>query len=188
MGATARKRTRLLGLALLVRVLSGAYALYVKARQVYRADVVCAQQVENIQGVLAMYAGDWGRFPAPDHWVDQLLAADLISVGVFKCPEDASGARSSYGMNRSLGGLDPRDILDPDHLVSVYETARPGDNPSGGEDDVAAPPRHYSPESSGGMWLYKGNMYGYASGKVFGMRVDLPRRPTFEPRLRSEPQ
>jgi len=189
MGATSRKRTCLLGLALLVLVLVGAYALYVNVRRAYRANVVCAQQVENIQTALAMYASDWGCFPDPEHWVDQLLADDaLLDVRVFKCPEDVSDARSSYGMNRALGGLAPQNILNGDHLVSVYETAHPGDNPSGDAEDVASPPRHYSPDSSGGMWLYKGNMYGYASGKMFGEQVDLPRRPTFEPELRSERQ
>jgi hypothetical protein len=186
MGATRRRRTRLLGLAVLVLVLAGAYVLYVKGRRAYRANVVCAQQVEGIQMALAMYAGEWGCFPDPDRWVDQVLADDpRLDVRMFKCPEDGSDARSSYGMNRALGGLDLDDILNADHLVSVYETAHPGDNPSGGAEDVASPPRHYSAESSGGMWLYKGNMYGYASGKLFGERVDLPRRPTFGPELRS---
>jgi len=186
MGATRRKWTCLPGLILLVLVLAGPYVLYVTVRRAYRANVVCAQQVENIQMALAIYAGDWGCFPDPDHWVDQLLAADLnLDVRVFRCPEDGSDARSSYGMNRALGGLAWQDIVNGDDLVSVYETAHPGDNPSGGAEDVASPPRHYSPESSGGMWLYRGNMYGYASGKLFGTRVDLPRRPTFEPELRS---
>jgi hypothetical protein len=176
-------------LAFLVLVLVGVYALYVKVRHAYRAHGVCGQNVEGLQMVLAMYASEWGSFPDPDHWVDRLLADDpMLILSLFKCPEDTSDARSSYGMNRALGGLDPQDILNGDHLISVYETAHPGDNPSGGAEDVASPPRHYSPESSDGIWLHRGNMYGYASGKLFGERVDGPRRPTFEPELRSERQ
>ena len=136
-----------------------------------------------------MAGGTWGRFPDPNHWVDQLLADRELrfDARVLKCPEDASDARSSYGMNRALAGIDPAHILNGDHLVSVYETQQPGDNPSGGPEDVASPPRHhyYSSEYPDAYWLYKGNNYGYASGMLFGGAVELPRNPTFEPELRS---
>lgn len=169
-------------------LLVGLYWMFIALRRGYRTHTVCGQNVEYIQMALAMYTSEWGSFPDADRWVDQLLAWEPshTPAWVFKCPEDPSDARSSYGMNRSLAGIDPADILNADHLVSVYETQHPGDNPSGGPEDVASPPRHYSSEATGGYWLYKGNNYGYACGMLFGGAVDLPRRPTFEPELASE--
>ncbi len=179
---------RVLVVAVALLLLAGVYWMFIALRRAYRTHTVCGQNVEYIQMALAMYTSEWGSFPDPDHWVDQLRAQNPRSTDVrtFKCPEDPSGARSSYGMNRYLAGIDPEDILNEDHLVSVYETQHPGNNPSGGPKDVASPPRHYSSEESGGYWLYKGNNYGYACGMLFGGAVDLPRRPTFEAELRSE--
>jgi prepilin-type processing-associated H-X9-DG protein len=45
------------------------------------------------------------------------------------------------------------DIPDPESTVIFYETAHPGDNPSGGPEDVVTPPRHNG-----------GNNYGFADG------------------------
>jgi hypothetical protein len=104
-------------------------------------------------------------------------------MAVFKCPADKSGARSSYGMNRALARLRVTEIANPDELVSVYETAHPGDNPSGGPEDVAEPPRHPRSTYPSPRW-YEGNMYGFVSGRIWTTEVwELPDGPTFVPEL-----
>jgi hypothetical protein len=40
-------------------------------------------------------------------------------------------------MNAALSGADITAIPNPEQVVLFYETAHPGDNPSGGRDDVA---------------------------------------------------
>ncbi len=143
-------------------------------------DMTCAMNVENIATSMTMYASDWGCFPDPDRWVDQLGLGYLQNLKVLKCPADNTGARCSYGMNRALAGVRSQGIHNsPDDVVSVYETAHPGDNPSGGPEDVASPPRHpWSHE----FRCYEGNMYGYVSGKIVpGEEYKLPHLTTFDP-------
>ncbi len=157
-------------------------ALVYDARRSLRA-YHCSMNVENIAPAMAMYAADWGTFPDPDRWVDQLRTGYLRNDFVLKCAEDHSDARCSYGMNRALAGLSLARITNRDQLVVVYETANPGDSPSGGPEDVASPPRHPKGKSGGIFW-HRGNMYGYASAKAPFEKQELPKEPTFEPELR----
>jgi hypothetical protein len=125
-----RRRLTLIVLAVIMVAL--AYTLYNCVRFYVRA-YPCEMNVENIAMATRMYAADWDEcLPHPDHWVDQVGPEYVGNMAVFKCPADKSGARSSYGMNRALAGLRVYEIANLDDLVSVYETAHPRDNPSGG--------------------------------------------------------
>jgi len=176
-----RRRVMLVVLAVIIVALG--YALHWYFRFLTR-DYPCELNVENIAMCMQMYAADWDdRLPDPDHWVDQLGQEYARNMAVFKCAADKSDARCSYGMNRALSGLRVTEIANPDDLVSVYETAHPGDNPSGGPGDVADPPRHPRSKYPSPRW-YHGNMYGYVSGKLWpNMEWKLPHQPTFEPKL-----
>ena len=96
-------------------------------------------------GMLGIAAKKWAadhgdKLPPADRWVDELLPL-VGGADTFKCSADKSAGRSSYGMNAALSGADLNSLPDPKNVVLFYETAHPGDNPSGGPEDVA-PPRH----------------------------------------------
>ena len=157
-----------------------------RARVSFR-DNACAMNIENVAMAMNMYATDWdGRFPDPDHWLDAVLSAEvgyIKNTAVLKCPLDKSDARCSYGMNRALADICREDITNQDDLVLHYETAHPGDNPSGGPEDVVYPPRH--PRCNDPLRCYKGDMYGYASGKLTPGEVwKLPHLTVWEPELK----
>jgi len=175
------RRVKLVVVAVIMVVL--AYTLY-ECLRFYPRAYHCELNVENIAMAMRMYAADWDEcLPDPDHWVDQVGPEYVGNMAVFKCPADKSGARSSYGMNRVLAGLRAYEIANPDDLVSVYETAHPRDNPSGGPEDVADPPRHPGWKYPSPRW-YRGNMYGYVSGKLWpNEEWEQPHRTTFEPKL-----
>ena len=130
---------------------TAAYPAMVRARESARR-VQCLSNVKNISLAVQMYAVDNDRFPDADKWVEQLQEY-IRNESVLKCPDDQSKAKCSYGFNSALSGKSPADVLDPSQVVVIYETAHPGDCPSGGEDDVASPPRHLG-----------GNNFGYADG------------------------
>lgn len=164
-------------------VLAVVILLVVMRARVFFRDNACAMNIENIAMAMAMYRTDWDGSPDPDRWAD-LVGRDYIkNTAVLRCPADKSNARCSYGMNRGLARIRPAEILNPDDLVSIYETAHPGDNPSGGPEDVVYPPRH--PMSGDSLRCYRGNMYGYASGKILPNEVvKLPHLTVWVPELR----
>jgi len=140
---------------------TAAYPAMVRARESAR-KVQCLSNVTNISLAVQMYAVDNDRFPDADKWVEQLQ--DYIrNESMLKCPEDQSKAKCSYGFNGALSGKSLADMLDPAQVVVIYETAHPGDCPSGGEDDVASPPRHLG-----------GSNFGYADGHAQWHREGEP--------------
>jgi hypothetical protein len=103
---------------------------------------------------LALSADMWawdhdGKLPNADRWVDELLPY-AGGPDDFRCPEDASGARCSYAMNGALSEKVLEEIENRESVVLFYETAHPGEDPSGGPEDVASP-RHLG-----------GNVYAFA--------------------------
>ncbi len=107
-----------------------------------RRDLIaCRSNVYNLASALEMYLADYdGRFMQADRWNDLLSDYVRNPLETSHCPRDRSAARSSYGMNAALSGRAVVSV--PEDWVSLYETAHPGDNPHGGPDDVAVPPRH----------------------------------------------
>ncbi len=88
----------------------------------------------------------------PDQWTTAL--EDYVkNEAVFKCPNDPSDAKSSYGMNVGLTTKPASAIEDPARMVAIYETAHPGDCPRGGKDDLILPGRHMG-----------GNNFGFVDG------------------------
>jgi len=114
---------------------------------------VCLSNIKNLAMAAQMFAVDNAdRFPAADKWVDQ-LEPYVRNEAIFKCPEDRSEARSSYGMNWALSRKQASKIKNLSDVVLFYETAHPGDTPRSGASDVVSPPRHQG-----------GNNYGFADG------------------------
>jgi hypothetical protein len=102
----------------------------------------CANKLNALLAAMDSYLEDHGnRYPSADAWVAAVRAYVEDENG-FKCPEDTSDGFSSYGMNAALSGVSPDEVADPATTVLFYETAHPGENPSGGADDVVTPPRH----------------------------------------------
>ena len=130
-------------------------------------QVTCLSNLYGLAGAVEMYLTDFGRLPQAAHWVEATREYRSSHPGQLRCPEDRSGARSSYGMNQALDGK-AADDLPPDRLklVLFYETVHPGDNPVGGASDVVSPPRH--PD---------GNNYGY----VWGYATVSIKAPSFDP-------
>jgi hypothetical protein len=114
----------------------------------------CISNVKNLALAAQMWSWDHGgRLPNAATWADDFKSYLPDRADVLKCAGDQSGARCSYAMNAALSGKVLEDIADPESTVLFYETARPGDNPSGGPDDVVTPARHNG-----------GNNYGFAKG------------------------
>ena len=112
----------------------------------------CLSNMKNLSMAVQMYGADYDKFPKADKWVD-VLDEYVANRNVFHCPEDKSGARSSYGFNWGLSGKKGSVVKDPAKRVVIYETAKPGQTPRGGRADVVTPGRHEG-----------GNNYGFADG------------------------
>lgn len=124
---------------------------WIQARESAR-KAQCLVNVKQLALAMQMYLADYDQFPQGEGWVEALTDYGT-SDRVLKCPDDQSGARCSYGMNSGLSGATVSVMGDPGRKVVIYETARPGDNPTGGKSDVASPPRHMG-----------GNNYGFGDG------------------------
>lgn len=102
----------------------------------------CANRLNALLEAMDSYLEDHeNRYPSAESWVAALRPYVEDENG-FKCPEETSDRFCSYGMNAALSGASPDDVADPASTVLFYETAHPGENPSGGADDVVTPPRH----------------------------------------------
>jgi prepilin-type processing-associated H-X9-DG protein len=116
-------------------------------------DSSCLSNVKQITLAMLMFADDHDEhLPKADRWIEDLMPY-VRSEEVFKCPDDDSGARSSYAMNSALSGLALKEIKDPSNLVLVFETNKPGNNPAGGPEAVQL--RH-----NNGRYA----VYGYVDG------------------------
>lgn len=132
-----------------------------RAREAAR-KTQCLSNVKNLAVAMNMFVADYDRFPKADQWVEALR--DYVkNEGVYKCPEDKSDARCSYGMNWGLSRKPASTVEDTGRKVVIYETARPGANPMGGKTDVVSPPRHLG-----------GNNYGFVDGHVKWCREPAP--------------
>jgi prepilin-type processing-associated H-X9-DG protein len=115
----------------------------------------CAANLELLGTAMEAYLDEHGdRFPNAEAWTED-LEPYVDSLESFKCPKDDTDALSSYGMNAALSGKSLAELDDPASVVVLYETASPGDSPSGGPADVVSPARH--PD---------GNHYLFADGHV----------------------
>jgi len=128
------------------------------------ARVRCLSNLKHIGMSLQMYAADHhGRLPEADAWVDA-LPPYVAAPERLQCPFDRTQARCSYGMNSALSGVDISAIRDPESVILVYETARPGDNPTGGPGDVVT--RHTK---------FAGDYFAFVDGHVHWVsRKKLP--------------
>lgn len=116
-------------------------------------QVSCLSNEKNLCLAMLMYVDDYdGTFPLADRWTEG-LSPYMGSAKLLKCPDDKSGAKSSYAMNAALSGKKESDIANPGQTVLLYETSAPGDSPSGGAEDVASPGRHN-----------RSNNFGFADG------------------------
>ena len=138
------------------------YPMLMRSRENAR-KAVCLSNMKNLALAAEMFAADnEGRLPDADHWVEQLMQY-IENEEVLRCPADASQARSSYGMNHALSGKPLSQIEGSESVVLFYETAHPGDNPSGGPEDVVSP-RHIG-----------GNVYAFADAHTDWLQA----RPSF---------
>ncbi|MFB3879803.1 MAG: hypothetical protein ACE149_01000 [Armatimonadota bacterium] len=115
----------------------------------------CANRIYGLMEAMDSYLEDHGNvYPSADEWVEALRPY-VEDESMFRCTEDTSDGFCSYGMNSALSGTSPDDVADPETTVLFYETANPGDNPSGEVYDVVNPPRHVD-----------GNNFGFVDGSV----------------------
>jgi len=130
----------------------------------------CANRLNALLAAMDSYLEDHeNRYPSADGWVAALRPYVEDENG-FKCPEDTSDGLSSYGMNAALSGVSPDEVADPTTTVLFYETAHPGENPSGGADDVVTPPRHVD-----------GNNFAFVDGSVGAYGEDEMEELTWSP-------
>jgi hypothetical protein len=150
-------------------VATGLAAGYTKYRWRERKDLVCLGNLFSLGAASEMYLADYDdTFPPGDRWVDELGSYLRPDRGdVVKCPFEQSAERGSYGMNTLVAGKPYAQIEDPNRTVLFYETAHPGQNPTGRSDDVVTPVRHVP-----------GNAYTYCNGVGGRWSMTVPR---FEP-------
>ncbi len=122
-------------------VIVTAFAVQAVSHRLDQRDAMsCEGNFYSLAIAMEMYATDYDeRYPPADRWVD-LTQHYIRSAPTYRCPRDRSTARSSYGMNSAVSGMQMMSV--PDDVVRLYETAHPGDNPHGSPDDVPFPPRH----------------------------------------------
>jgi hypothetical protein len=126
---------------LIVAVLVPAFLVFWRTKQDQARAAICHARMYNLSAAMQMYAMDWGCFPDADRWVTSLEEYCKEYDQQLRCPLDRSESRCSYGMNPAVSGRGP-DSFPTGDIVVLYETARPGDNPVGGPEDVLAVARH----------------------------------------------
>ncbi len=83
----------------------------------------CLANVKNLSLAMNMYVADYNAYPKADQWVTQLK--DYVkNDSTFKCPDDGSDAKCSYGMNWSLSGKPANLVKDTGKRI-VYLRNRP---------------------------------------------------------------
>jgi len=133
---------------------TAVYPVFQRARESAR-KAVCLSNMKNLSLAVYMFEADHDYcFPDASRWVEELTPY-MKNETVLICPNDKSGARSSYAMNAALSGKCYTDLLDPANTVVFFETAFPGQNPTGGVEDIAIPGRHFG-----------GNCYALADGSA----------------------
>jgi len=101
----------------------------------------CSGNMRKLGIAFICYEADHGRFPDADRWVDQVCPY-VKDWDAFRCPEDSSGQRSSYAMNKNLSRRPLKEIENTHSTVLLYETIRPGKNPAGTGKDILPQGRH----------------------------------------------
>lgn len=130
----------------------------------------CGEQLGALAEAMQSYLDEHeGRYPAADTWVSDLRPY-LEDASVLTCPEESSGAVTSYGMNAALAGKLMGEVADPEMTVLFYETLHPGDCPSGGVDDIVDPARHVD-----------GNNFAFVDGSIGAFQLDDEWQPVWDP-------
>jgi hypothetical protein len=125
------------------------------------AEATCLSNFRSIALGMLMFSDDNnGRMPRADRWVEDLTPRYVRSAETFKCPDDKSGARSSYAMNSAFSGMTSSGIGNPASIVLIFETETPGADPSGGPESVIKNPHHPG-----------GAIYGFADGQAVASKA-----------------
>jgi len=124
-------------------------------------QVACLSNLRQMILAALMYAEDHDdTLPDASKWMDQLLPY-LENEQIFKCPE-APNLEYGYAMNKTLGGVNIKDIINPEKTVLFFDSDLGTRNAAGGWEVAAYPPRHDG-----------GNNYAYLDGHV-GWSRDIP--------------
>jgi len=153
--AGTRSRRNLAAVATVVSVagLLLEFAAVMPATQGLR-KYACSLNLENLTLAFAMYAGDYGVFPASDGWCDTLMQGYVTNERVFVCPE-GKHMRCGYAYNAALAEVNPEAIKTPPNRTVLIFESDAGWNAAGGPELLVEKPRH-----RGGDW------YGYAGGQM----------------------
>jgi len=135
--------------------LAGIGAIVIVSCAIYSADIDikenttrrhCVSNLHSLALAMSMYREDHGTLPQAKSWVNALLPYG-VEREILRGRPDTQTGYSDFAMNRNLSGKKTRDIQDLHHTVMLYETSRPGKNPSGMGLDIF----WHSFHSSGGM-------------------------------------
>jgi prepilin-type processing-associated H-X9-DG protein len=129
----------------------------------YRA--VCMGNEKQLALAMMLYAEDNnGYLPGANDWSEKIHKyLEGKDSRLMHCVEDNSRQRSSYGMNVALSGKKLEDLENPSGVVLIYETAHPGQSPSGDSKDVVQTGRH----NNGSHFAFAdGHVRWYKEGEV----------------------
>lgn len=93
------------------------------AHKMPAVKIVCGNHLNGLAKAMTVYANDdpLGKYPKPNKWCDLLLAADLISEKMFRCPASkAKEGQCSYAMNKNLIGMKASEVSGG--VVLLFET------------------------------------------------------------------
>ena len=137
--------------------------LTISAVKKYAAIGACMSNEKQIALAMLMWAEDHNKkLPSATTWAKDIMPYTK-NAKILRCLADDSNAKCSYAMNAALSGKKLDDIDDPLQTVILYETAHPGDSPSGGIADVLRPARHND-----------GNHYTFVDGHVMWFKEPPP--------------
>jgi hypothetical protein len=102
-------------------------------------EINCMNNEKQLALAVKMYSDDnQGQFPPATTWCDAITRYTAGS-GIFKCPAASSNSRCDYAFNAKLSGMDVSKV--DSQTVMIFESDA-GWNASGGEESLAARPRH----------------------------------------------
>jgi hypothetical protein len=160
-------------------------AFNVMSRRTAATNGQCSSHLNQLAVAFKSYARDHnGLLPDSATWVDDLsryAGSGPDKHDVFHCPADRAAGRSSYAMNRNLSGKRLQDIVDPAHMVLLYETKQSGLNPAGTGKDVVDVGNIDSGVGRHNTVGYRFNYYLFAD-----FQVRYPRLPEQEKQYRWE--